>query len=108
MNSKQESTNLDFLRSVAVLCVLGFHINLYFLKIHYIQHDNFRGIDFHQVGQWGVLMFFVHTSLVLMFSLERMQLRYAGESLFVPFLTRRIFRIYPLSLFIVSLGGVRK
>lgn len=46
-------------------------------------------------GQLGVLMFFVHTSLVLMMSLQRSNAE--GLDLFKSFYTRRLFRIYPLS-----------
>lgn len=79
------SNNLDFLRAVAVLCVAVFHLLL------------FNGIEIRALGLCGVLIFFVHTTLVLMFSLERLpeQNRYA------TFIVRRIFRIYPLSIAVV-------
>ena len=86
-----------------MLFVVGFHIDLYFLQKHAIPRDNLNGFDFHQTGMWGVLMFFVHTSLVLMLSLERQQQRFPEEPFFIPFMLRRTFRIFPLSVFIVAL-----
>ena len=44
----------------------------------------------------GVLMFFVHTSMVLMLSLERTRL--SGRALFGAFYLRRAFRLYPFSM----------
>jgi peptidoglycan/LPS O-acetylase OafA/YrhL len=52
-----------------------------------------------QLGRAGVLLFFVHTSLVLMMSLDRT----AGHHRFVDFYVRRAFRIYPLSLVCIAL-----
>jgi peptidoglycan/LPS O-acetylase OafA/YrhL len=52
------------------------------------------------LGLFGVLLFFVHTCLVLMYSMERSQL--TGRRLFVNFYIRRIFRIYPLSILAVG------
>ena len=48
------------------------------------------------LGQLGVLMFFVHTCLVLMWSLERSNLQ--GWRMFYSFYVRRAFRLYPLSV----------
>ncbi|MBK9999253.1 MAG: hypothetical protein IPO99_19490 [Nitrospira sp.] len=53
-------SNLDFLRASAVLIVYFFSSFI---------TTNTRLPDY--LGQFGVLLFFVHTSLVLMFSLER-------------------------------------
>jgi peptidoglycan/LPS O-acetylase OafA/YrhL len=104
MNATKESPNLDFLRSAAVLFVLGFHVLLLFEKrgSPYV-----TGLKiFHSIGHWGVLIFFVHTSLVLMFSLERQRLRFPGRPSYLPFLAKRVFRIFPLSLFTVLLVTV--
>jgi peptidoglycan/LPS O-acetylase OafA/YrhL len=84
------SPNLDFLRAVAVLLVYFFHLFI---------TTGPRLPDF--LAHFGVILFFVHTSLVLMFSLERIDLR--GQRLFATFYVRRLFRIYPLSIVCVCL-----
>jgi peptidoglycan/LPS O-acetylase OafA/YrhL len=91
MKSSPDSANLDVLRAVAVLCVLTAHLLHFSTGIH----TTFQ----RHLGQLGVIMFFVHTSLVLMFSLERTRLR--GQALFFSFYTRRVFRIFPLSMLCV-------
>jgi len=63
------SPNLDFLRASAVLLVYFFHLFI---------TTSTRLPDY--LGQFGVLLFFVHTSLVLMFSLERIETK--GGSFF--------------------------
>ncbi len=88
-SSLHESTNLDLLRSFAVLLVFCVHL-------YDIQTGKGGVWDFAwHLGQLGVLMFFVHTSLVLMWSLERSRLQ--GWRMFVSFYIRRAFRLYPLS-----------
>jgi peptidoglycan/LPS O-acetylase OafA/YrhL len=94
MNRTSESRNLDLLRSLAVLFVVVYHLLLYF------QLTRPRGINL-EFGHWGVLLFFVHTCLVLMFSLERQNKQPGNNSLFGPFYVRRFFRIFPLSLLVV-------
>jgi len=80
--------NLDFIRSVAVLFVVIAHTTLY------------AGVfpaHIGWIGQAGVYIFFVHTSLVLMWSLERDP--HPGR-----FYIRRIFRIFPLWLLVLFLS----
>ena len=88
------SRNLDLLRSFAVMLVVGFHLAKFFNW----QFEKLRVTDF---GLLGVMFFFVHTTLVLMFSLER-QRAGSGTSLLVPFMIRRCFRIYPLAILVVT------
>lgn len=83
------SPNLDLLRTIAVLLVLAQHLLRRFQT----------GSDVAPIGTFGVLIFFVHTSLVLMYSMERSGLD--GSSLFSNFYLRRAFRIYPLSMLAV-------
>ena len=91
------SANLDVLRSIAVLFVVVSHV--------LIEHFGYgKGTYSTQtLGTLGVLIFFVHTCLVLMLSLERQEIKdnqYPGT---IPFLVARVFRIYPLSVVVVSI-----
>lgn len=100
MDANFDSPNLDLLRSGAVLFVVFFHVLLLLEKTHYVNKERLGG--FHSIGNWGVLIFFVHTSLVLMFSLERQYNHFPEGRVWFQFLIRRIFRIYPLSMCIVT------
>jgi peptidoglycan/LPS O-acetylase OafA/YrhL len=94
MALRQETPNLDVMRSLAVMFVVTFHVSLFFRVLP-------PASPFYNLGHWGVIMFFVHTSFVLIASLERQRERRPEQSLFVPFFTRRIFRIAPLATLIV-------
>jgi peptidoglycan/LPS O-acetylase OafA/YrhL len=87
------SANLDFLRAVAVLLVLAQHL------LGRFQVGVKLGVSIPPIGTFGVLLFFVHTCLVLMYSMERSQL--SGKQLVGSFYLRRLFRIYPLSMLAV-------
>src|SRR5258708_39971052 len=92
------SPNLDLLRTVAVLCVFVSHLL-----------DVFGIRSFGSLGRGGVIIFFVHTSFVLMGSLERLQQDGGGKwQLGRGVWCRRFFRIFPLSiLFVVLIGMFR-
>lgn len=88
--SQSHFHNLDLLRAVAVLCVLASHIALA------------MGIRvLGSLGRFGVIMFFFHTSFVLMQSLERMHKSATGWRLTFAFWIRRACRIYPLAILAV-------
>jgi peptidoglycan/LPS O-acetylase OafA/YrhL len=59
-----------------------------------------RGLG--DLERFGVLLFFVHTSFVLMLSMESLHL--SGNNIYRVFLIRRIFRIYPLSILAVLIA----
>ncbi len=84
-----ESANLDVLRSFAVLSVYFGHL----IQVLFDRPELFV------IQNTGVLVFFVHTSLVLMLSIERLQV--STKSFVIPFYVRRLFRIYPLSITVV-------
>lgn len=94
---QKDSPNLDLLRSLAVLFVVISHL-LYFAPAA-MGVPRVSWYDPVALGHLGVAMFFVHTTLVLMLSLER-----HGAD-FGAFLVRRVFRIYPLSMAVVVMVG---
>lgn len=93
------SANLDALRSLAVLFVVTSHLTFWEHAQAWI--PPLRHFHAQALGLLGVGIFFVHTCLVLMMSLER-QSRGGGRPPAVPFFVRRFFRIYPLSLVVVT------
>ena len=90
---KDLSVNLDLLRAVAVSSVFFAHLAA---TLH---HRSFGSL-----GRFGVIIFFVHTSFVLMASLQRLETTAeSNTSLVLAFWLRRFFRIYPLSILCVLL-----
>ncbi len=89
--------NLDFMRAVAVLLVLLGHFTFF----HGVTDAG--PFKTERMGEIGVKIFFVHTCFVLMLALERQWKNQGGAELFSSFMLRRIFRIYPLSVAIVSI-----
>ena len=90
--------NLDILRTLAVACVALQHLaDTLFFRAGW--GPGWLMAFTSEMGRAGVLAFFVHTSLVLMHSLERMKGTTLGVAL--RFYVRRFFRIYPLSVFAI-------
>jgi len=87
------SRNLDILRVIAVALVVQDHLFTFWGNPRYLR-DNVIPL---RLGRFGVVLFFVHTALVLMASMER-QWKKTGRHHFVSiFVIRRGFRIYPLA-----------
>ena len=90
---KEISANLDLLRAIAVMSVFFAH----FVEV-------FHNRSFGSLGRFGVIIFFVHTSFVLMASLQRLEKTAESDTaLTVAFWIRRFFRIYPLAVLFVVL-----
>ena len=87
----KDSPNLDALRACAVVFVVLSHLP------YFVGWEDPAWYRLKSLGHLGVAIFFVHTTLVLMMSLQRTG-HAAG-----PFLIRRFFRIFPLSMAIVLL-----
>lgn len=86
--TKLPERNLDVLRAAAVLCVVINHV-----AVAVTPPPNPR---WGWLGRAGVLIFFVHTALVLMGSLERSGGTRSGW--IMRFYVRRAWRIYPLAI----------
>lgn len=84
--------NLDLLRACAVLAVYVGHLAQLF------EVDRLGPLSFRLLAQGGVAIFFVHTSYVLMRALGRLP----AQDRALRFYVRRVFRIYPLSILVVS------
>ena len=96
-----DSPNLDCLRALAVAFVVFDHLVL-------TLHPRIYGLNpaGRALGNYGVLIFFVHTSLVLMLSMQRSSAR--ENRLFLPFYVRRFFRIYPVAdacVFVIAVSA---
>ena len=85
--------NLDVLRAYAVLVVAGSHLCRFcgFAPRYTVFVAN--------LGVGGVLVFFVHTALVLLLSMQRMKPNHLALSFYI----RRAFRIYPLCWVAIAL-----
>lgn len=99
---KTNFTNLDLLRSLAVLSVVAQHlwrqcVNFQLCAYHPEIDQLLRNLSFT-----GVMFFFVHTCLVLMLSMHRAPAAHLWRS----FLIRRAFRIYPLCWAAITLSLV--
>jgi peptidoglycan/LPS O-acetylase OafA/YrhL len=92
ISSHGDLSTLDFMRALSTVVVVG---------IHYL---GMTGRVPHAMGALPrvvVLMFFVHTSFVLMLSLERQQIK-SPEKLWRRFMLRRFFRVYPLPILVLA------
>lgn len=101
----RQRANLDILRAFAVSSVLIDHLVPTMTRyLGFTQPDVLRYTE--HIGYTGVIAFFVHTSFVLMESLER--LHSTNEHVTWRFYVRRFFRLYPLTILSIVLMLVLK
>jgi peptidoglycan/LPS O-acetylase OafA/YrhL len=89
---KNKYSNLDLLRSMAVLSVVMAHLWHSCVAFNICAENQFISQFLHNCSITGVSFFFVHTCLVLMLSMHRAPYAHRARN----FLIRRAFRIYPL------------
>ncbi len=94
----KQSSNLDLLRAVAVSLVLFGHFVVY-SGVRNAFFTRFFA-DIETLTWFAVLVFFIHTSLVLMMSLARLE-KGLADGLVWRFYVRRAARIYPLAAAVV-------
>jgi len=88
---KIKYSNLDLVRTVAIILVILSHLPINFPYYYHKQ----------TLGLLGVNIFFVHTSLVLMLSLKNKAKDKKLKNIILKFYIQRLFRIFPLSILIV-------
>jgi peptidoglycan/LPS O-acetylase OafA/YrhL len=94
---RRDWANLDFLRACAIIAIFSGQL----MRFHGMDH--LGPLRLGDLYIWGILIFFVHSGLVLMLSLERQWHEQGRANLFKDFMTRRFFRVLPLSAVLVSL-----
>jgi peptidoglycan/LPS O-acetylase OafA/YrhL len=97
---KDDYANLDILRATAVLLVFFCHL---IMALGHLDDPLMKAWGIRQLAELGVLIFFIHTSLVLMMSLRRLE---GQGNKVLRFYVRRAFRIYPLAMLTVVVALV--
>ena len=102
MNDRMKTnySNLDLLRSLAVLSVVAWHCYQQSVVFHLAAYNPSVENFLVNLSFTGVMFFFVHTCLVLMLSMHRAPDEHRGRT----FLIRRAFRIYPLCWATIALA----
>ncbi len=96
---QRDWSNLDLLRACAIISIFVGQL----LRFHGVDH--LGPLSLVDLSFWGILILFVHAGFVLMLSLER-QWHRGRAKLFTHFVTRRFFRIFPMSTFGVALVAI--
>lgn len=96
----KDCSNLDLLRACAIISIFVGQL----LRFHGVDH--LGPLSLENLYVWGIVIFFVHSGLVLMLSLERQSCEQGAANLFTDFMTRRFFRVWPLNAVLVSLVAI--
>ena len=90
--ARGDLATLDFMRALCTLVVVA---------THYLGMTGHFPSVMGGLPRVAVLMFFVHTSFVLMLSLERQEIK-SPDKLWWRFMVRRFFRVFPLTSLVLA------
>ena len=98
---------LDSARGFAAVSVITWHC--FTTIIFSLQNSKINSTPFHLFwyGEADVIFFFIHSGFILSYSNSNFEKVFSGTS-YVKYLIRRIFRIYPLFLFILLVSYLLK
>lgn len=98
---------LDSARGFAALSVMIYHFIVAFELTSGLPNKAINPLHFFYYGQAGVLFFFIHSGFILSYSLTNREHK-TRTSAYIRFIIERIFRIYPLFVFIVLISYILK
>jgi peptidoglycan/LPS O-acetylase OafA/YrhL len=98
---------LDSARGFAALSVITWHC--FTVIISHLRDSSLNNSPFHffWYGEADVIFFFIHSGFILSYSHDLFEKELHGKA-YLTFLIRRIFRIYPLFLFVLFLSWFLK
>jgi len=98
---------LDSARGLAALSVITWHFITAFIDIHQSGIAAGTPLHFFWYGEADVVFFFIHSGFILAYSYTGSQKPLTATS-YLRFLIERVFRIYPLFIFILVVSFVLK
>jgi|GEM_PF-927853 len=111
MNSAIEARGrlqyLDSARGFAALSVMIHHFIVTFELTAGLSDRAINPTGFFYYGQAAVLFFFIHSGFILSYSLSN-RVQITKSSAYIRFIVERVFRIYPLFIFVVLLSYALK
>ncbi|MHA4808554.1 acyltransferase family protein [Flavitalea flava] len=98
---------LDSARGLAALSVVTWHYIVTFFDYHPGNFFTDSPLHFFWYGEADVIFFFIHSGFILTYSYADEKKRISAGS-YIRFLIERVFRIYPLFLFVLLVSFILK